>query len=316
MRSWIVGLGGLAVLAGLLVPGAVLAEEEGITEHVVPIDEILKEFNKANENVKAVSGKVEAVKGKQKDLLDRIKKGEKIPAGQVWEVKEEFVNVLFDQYDAFKTLRSYEYKIVGALKKVEYKIQAHERQLRGVIGDIDGLIDRYKRSLDVLRDRIKVEENVEGQTSDRVLQLKRQKGTLEYMLKTYQRFGEYASKVHVIHVGRQKDFAEKLKVFGEKLGQLPYIVQNLKEAIRTTYNIYQTEEIFSSEIADLGQDVRKFLENTGEFGFGADFEETLKVMSQMPEIFVAQVPENPDATPAEKKALQDEFRKIEDKYRK
>jgi hypothetical protein len=317
MRSWIVRLGGLAVLAGLLVPGAALGQEDerGITGEAVPIDEILKEFSKANENVKAISGKVESVKTKQQELLDRIGKGEKIPADQVWVVKEEFVNVLFDQYNAFNTLRSYEYKIVGALKRVEYKIQSQERYLNGVIGEIDGLIDRYKQSMEVLKDRIRVEENVEGQSSERVLALKRQRRTLEYMLKAYQRFGEYASKVHVLHVKRQQAFSEKLKVFGEKLGQLPYIVASLKNALRVTHQIYHTSSLFE-EMPDITDDVKAFIEGAGEFGFGKDFEETLKVMSQMPEIFVAQVPEGPSVSPEEQKDLQDEFKKIEQKYRK
>ncbi|MHC4781356.1 MAG: hypothetical protein ACYTFG_22505, partial [Planctomycetota bacterium] len=165
-----------------------------------------------------------------------------------------------------------------------------------------------------LRDKIKVEENVEGSTSERVLSLRRQKRTLEYMLKTYQRFGEYGSKVHVIHKKRITDFSRKLKVFGEKLGQLPYIVQSLRNSLRMTHQIYKTSELFN--LPGLSAEVKTFIDEADKIGFSKDFEDTLKVMSDMPEIFTAAVPEGPEVTPEEKEALESEFKKIEKKYRK
>ncbi|MHC4777323.1 MAG: hypothetical protein ACYTFG_01970 [Planctomycetota bacterium] len=311
--GWVAGA--VLVAAVLFPAGALAEEEEGFTEEVVPIDQILKQYKKANENVKASSRKVEEVKRKQKAMLAQIRGGEKVPADKVWEVKEEFVDVLFEQYHAFNKLRSYEYEIIGALKRLEYKIQSQERYLGTVITEIDDLIDRYKRSLELIKDKIKVEENVEGPTGDRVRSLKGQKRTLTYMLKAYQRFGEYASKVHVLHKNRQETFSKKMKIFGEKIGQLPYIVQNLKNALRITHQIYHTSQLFE-EMPEIGSEVKSFIKEAGEIGFGKDFEETLKVMSDMPEIFSATVPEGPEATPEEKKALQDEFKKIEKKYRK
>ncbi|MHC4597420.1 MAG: hypothetical protein ACYS47_00295 [Planctomycetota bacterium] len=309
--------GGVLLLAALFLPaGSAFAEEgEGFTEEVVPIDQILKKYKAANEGVKASSRKVEAVKAKQKDMLARIRAGEKVDAEKVWEVKEEFVEVLFEQYHSFNKLRSYEYKIIGALKRLEYKIQAQERYLGTVIVEIDDLIDRYKRSLEYLKDKIKVEENVEGPTGERVRSLKGQKRTLSYMLRAYQRFGEYASKVHVVQKKRQETFGKKLKIFGEKIGQLPYIVQNLKNALRITHQIYRTSQMFE-ELPEFDSEVKAFIKEAGEFGFGKDFEETLKVMSDMPEIFSATVPEGPETTPEEKKALEEEFKKIEKKYKK
>ncbi|MHC5035699.1 MAG: coiled-coil domain-containing protein [Planctomycetota bacterium] len=310
------GLLAIFILPLLIVPFtaaiATAQEETPRGDEAVRIDEILKEFRQAEKKVKATSQRVESVKKKQQDLLARIKKGEKVSEKEHWEVKEEFVNVLFEQYDAFNNLRSYEYEIIGALKRIEYKIRSQEKYLHSVITEIDELIDRYKRSLNVLRDKIKVEENVAGASSERVLALRRQKRTLEYMLKTYQRFGEYGSKVHVIHKKRQKDFGKRLKIFGEKLGQLPYIVHSLKNSLRVTHQIYQTSELFA--LPGLSPEVKTFIEEADKIGFGKDFEETLKVMSDMPEIFTASVPESPDVTPEEKKALEDEFKKIEKKY--
>ncbi|GEM_PF-3475942 len=305
----------LAALAVLLLPGWAGAQEGDLPGHeAVPINEILKEYGEANEKVKASSRKVEAVKKKQQDMLKRLRAGEKVSPEAMWEVKEEFVDVLFEQYGAFSKLRSYEYKIIGALKRLEYKIQSQERYLRTVIGEIDDLIDRYKRSLELIRDKIKVEENVEGPNAERVMALKRRRRTIEYMRKAYQRFGEYASKVHVIHKNRQQNFRQKLKIFGEKLGQLPYIVQSLKNALRVTHQIYHTSALFE-EMPEISSEVKSFIQEAGDIGFGKDFEETLKVMSDMPEIFSASVPEGPMVTPEEQKALEDEFKKIEKKYR-
>jgi DNA repair exonuclease SbcCD ATPase subunit len=305
----------LAVLVlSVLVAGPAQAQETPRGDEVVRIDEILKAYSKASENVKASSRKVERVKKMQADLLARLKAGKEVSEGEKWEVKEQFVDVLFDQYNAFKKLSSFEYEIVGALKRIQYKIQSQERYLSSVIQEIDELIDRYKRSIELLRDRIKVEENVEGATSERVRSLRRQSRTLDYMLTTYKRFGEYASKVNVVHKKQQKDFGNKLKIFGEKLGQLPYIVQSLKSSLRTTLQIYQTSEIFN--LPGLSEEVKTFINEAEELGFGKDFEDTLKVMSDMPEIFSASLPKGPTVSPEEKKALAEEFRKIEKKYRK
>jgi len=305
----------LAVLAlSVLVAGPAQAQEPPKGHEVVRIDEILKAYSKASENVKASSRKVEQVKKNQADLLARLKAGLAVTESEKWEVKEQFVDVLFDQYNAFKKLSSFEYEIVGALKRIQYKIQSQERYLSSVIMEIDELIDRYKRSIELLRDRIKVEENVEGVASERVRSLRRQSRTLDYMLTTYKRFGEYASKVNVVHKKQQKDFGLKLKVFGEKLGQLPYIVQSLKSSLRTTLQIYQTSEIFN--LPGLSEEVKTFINEAEELGFGKDFEDTLKVMSDMPEIFSASLPKGPEVSPEEKKALEEEFRKIEKKYGK
>jgi hypothetical protein len=306
-------IGILCVGAWLLFGASAPAEEGGHTAEAKRLDEILKAYSKANEKVKASSLAVDGVARKRNAIEAKLKRGEKVSEGEIWDVKEEFVNVLLDQYSAFNNLRKYEYSVVGALKRYEYSIYAKGKYLRNIITEIDSLIDRYKMTLQNIDDKIDVESNVHGKDSARVVALKKRRKTVDYMHSAYKKFGIYASKMEVIHKRRAKQFSEKVKAFGERVGQLPHIVDALKKSLRLTFNMYKTKEML--EVVDIPEDVRNFLK-TGN-GFGEEFEKTLDVMAKMPDIFMP-VPVDVDkikATDKEKKELEKEFKEIEKKYK-
>lgn len=309
-------------IAALLMAAAVLfaapaaycaEDDEGHTAEAKRLDEILKAYGKANEEVKKASLAVDGVAEKRNAIEAKMKKGEQITEEEIWEVKEEFVNVLMGQYKAFNNLRKYEYSVVGALKRYEYSIYAKGRYLSDIITEIDTLIDRYKLTIQNIDDKIDVESNVQGKDSEAVIALQRRKRTVEYMYSAYKKFGIYASKMQVIHKKRAEEFSEKVKSFGEKVGQLPHIVDALKKSLRLTFNMYKTKEML--DVVDIPDEVKNFLK-TGN-GFGEEFEKTLDVMAKMPDIFMP-APLNPEAikvTDKEKKELEKEFDAIEKKYK-
>jgi len=302
----------LVVLAVLwAVPAR--AAEEGHTSEARRLDDILKAYSKANVKVKESSLAVDRVAAKRNAIEAKLKRGEKVSDVEIWDMKEEFVNVLMGQYKAFNNLRRYEYTVVGALKRYEYSIYAKGRYLGNIITEIDTLIDRYKMTVQNINDKIDVESNIKGKDSETVIALQRRRRTVEYMFSAYKKFGIYASKMRAIHSRRANEFSRKVKVFGERVGQLPHIVDALKKSLRLTFNMYKTKEML--DVVDIPIEVRNFLNSKN--GFGAEFEKTLDVMAKMPDIFLpAPVALNDlKASKAEKKALEKEFKAIETKYK-
>ncbi len=298
----------------LFCPPAFCADEdEGHTAEAKRLDEILKAYGKANESVKKASAEVDKVASKRDAIEEKLKKGEKITEEEIWEVKEDFVKVLLGQYNAFSNLRKYEYSVVGALKRYEYSIYAKGKYLADIIGEIDTLIDRYKMTVQNIDDKIDVESNIHGKDSETVIALQKRKRTVEYMYSAYKKFGIYASKMQVIHRKRAKEFSDKVKSFGERVGQLPHIVDALKKSLRLTFNMYKTKEML--DVVDIPDEVKEFLKAGN--GFGEEFEKTLDVMAKMPDIFIP-APMNPESikvSDKEKKELEKEFEAIEKKYR-